>query len=151
MIVTPRDLDPVTTITNGDSVFELYDEDLKENVKITRDNLKSDLTSDNLTGSEKQLAKAWVNFNGTGTISIRSSYNVSSLTDNGPGDYTINFTTPMNDTNYVGVGIGGNLGAGGNGAIVPHTLTTGSYRFEVQNTTGINADRDTIMIVIFGL
>lgn len=45
-------------------------------------------------------AKAWVNFNGTGTIAIRSSYNVSSITDNGVGDYTINFTTALNNANY---------------------------------------------------
>ena len=44
--------------------------------------------------------KAWVNFNGTGTVSIRASYNVSSITDNGVGDYTVNFTTAMADANY---------------------------------------------------
>jgi hypothetical protein len=46
------------------------------------------------------LAKAWVNFNGTGTVAIRASYNVSSITDNGTGDYTVNFTTAMTDANY---------------------------------------------------
>ena len=45
-------------------------------------------------------AKAWVNFNGTGTVSIRASYNVSSITDNGTGQYTINFTNAFSDTNY---------------------------------------------------
>jgi hypothetical protein len=45
-------------------------------------------------------AKAWVNFNGTGTVAIRRAFNVSSITDNGTGDYTINFTTPMVDTDY---------------------------------------------------
>lgn len=45
-------------------------------------------------------AKAWVNFNGTGTVAIRGSYNVSSITDNGTGDYTVNFTTAMPDANY---------------------------------------------------
>ena len=51
---------------------------------------------DNIKGT----AKAWVNFNGTGTVSIRSSYNVSSVTDNGTGQYTINFTNAFADTNY---------------------------------------------------
>jgi hypothetical protein len=46
------------------------------------------------------LCRAWVNFNGTGTVSIRSSFNVSSITDNGTGDYTVNFTTAMPDANY---------------------------------------------------
>jgi hypothetical protein len=47
--------------------------------------------------------RAWVNFNGTGTVSIRASKNVSSITDNGVGDYTVNFTTAMPDTSYSAV------------------------------------------------
>jgi hypothetical protein len=45
-------------------------------------------------------ARAWVNFNGTGVVAIRASGNVSSITDNGTGDYTVNFTTAMPDANY---------------------------------------------------
>ena len=48
--------------------------------------------------------RAWVNFNGTGTVAIRASGNVSSITDNGTGDYTVNFTTAMSDANYSAVG-----------------------------------------------
>jgi hypothetical protein len=44
--------------------------------------------------------RAWVNFDGTGTVAIRASGNVSSITDNGTGDYTVNFTTAMVDANY---------------------------------------------------
>jgi len=44
--------------------------------------------------------RAWVNFNGTGTVSIRASGNVSSITDNGTGNYRVNFTTAMTDVNY---------------------------------------------------
>lgn len=47
-----------------------------------------------------QLCRAWVNFNGTGTVAIRASFNVSSITDNGTGDYTVNFTTALVDANY---------------------------------------------------
>ena len=46
------------------------------------------------------LCRAWVNFNGNGTAAIRAAFNVSSITDNGTGDYTLNFTTPMPDANY---------------------------------------------------
>jgi hypothetical protein len=53
-------------------------------------------TQNGMTG----IAKAWVNFNGTGTVAIRNSFNVSSVTDNGTGDYTINFTTAMPNANY---------------------------------------------------
>jgi hypothetical protein len=45
------------------------------------------------------FCRAWVNFNGTGTVAIRASFNVSSITDNGTGDYTVNFTTAMVDAN----------------------------------------------------
>ncbi len=45
-------------------------------------------------------AKAWVNFNGTGTVAIRASFNVSSISDNGVGDYTVNLTTAMPDINW---------------------------------------------------
>ena len=50
--------------------------------------------------SSPGLCKAWVNFNGTGTVRIRAAFNVSSITDNGTGIYTINFTTAMPDANY---------------------------------------------------
>jgi hypothetical protein len=46
------------------------------------------------------VCRAWVNFNGTGTVAIRASFNVSSITDNGTGEYTVNFTTAMSDANY---------------------------------------------------
>ena len=54
-------------------------------------------------------AQAWVNFNGTGTVAIRRAFNVSSITDNGQGDYVINFTNAMVDGSYlVGGSAGGN-------------------------------------------
>lgn len=45
-------------------------------------------------------AKAWVNFNGTGTVAIRAAFNVSSITDAGTGTYNVNFTTALSDANY---------------------------------------------------
>ena len=57
------------------------------------------ITTDELA-STVNVAKAWVNFNGTGAVAIRASYNVSSITDNGTGDYTVNFTTALADADY---------------------------------------------------
>jgi hypothetical protein len=54
--------------------------------------------------------RAWVNFNGTGTVAIREDGNVSSITDNGTGDYTVNFTTAMPDANYSFVATSGSGG-----------------------------------------
>jgi hypothetical protein len=60
-------------------------------------------TQNGMTG----IAKAWVYFNGTGTPAINGSFNVSSITDNGTGDYTVNFTTAMPNANYSVSGIQG--------------------------------------------
>jgi len=49
---------------------------------------------------QRLIPTAWVNFNGTGTVVIRDSENVSSITDNNVGDYTLNFATAMADANY---------------------------------------------------
>lgn len=61
-------------------------------------------TIQNRTGGDlitaKGMAKAWVNFDGTGTVAIRTSFNVTSITDNGTGAYTVNFTTEFADANY---------------------------------------------------
>jgi hypothetical protein len=54
----------------------------------------------NPNGTENYKCRAWVNFNGTGTVAIRAAGNVASITDNGTGDYTVNFTTAMPDANY---------------------------------------------------
>ena len=55
----------------------------------------------NTSGTEKgQLAKSWVNFNGSGTVAIRDSFNVGSITDNGTGDYTVNFAASMSNDDY---------------------------------------------------
>jgi hypothetical protein len=63
-------------------------------------NITNGTDSITVEGAVKGSAKAWVNFNGTGTVAIRASYNVSSITDNGTGSYTVNFTTAMPDVNY---------------------------------------------------
>lgn len=82
--------------------------------------------------------RAWVNFNGTGTVAIRSSGNVSSITDNNVGNYTVNFTNAMPDANYAvtfGVGAGG---SGLNASIVAGVLTSTQYgTASNKNTTAL--------------
>ena len=80
-------------------------------------------TQNGMTG----VAKAWVNFNGSGTVAIRSSFNVSSITDNGTGDYTVNFTTAMPNANYAITGLSGSVTSGGTNRLVseaPNGLVT---------------------------
>jgi len=75
--------------------------------KIETDSLASGLVAPTATAlttasgsAPSYSARAWVNFNGTGTVAIRASGNVSSITDNGTGDYTVNFATALADANY---------------------------------------------------
>jgi hypothetical protein len=97
--------------------------------------------------------RAWVNFNGTGTVAIRASGNVSSITDNGTGDYTVNFTTAMSDANYAIAGFGGSA-AGDNRVLVgqglSQTSAAGSCRIATSNSTNATlTDYDRVYISIF--
>lgn len=88
--------------------------------------------------------RAWVNFNGTGTVAIRASGNVSSITDNGTGDYTVNFTTAMPDANYSIVATG-YLPSGQFGFFTNNNasyLTASSARIETVTHTGAAASTD---------
>jgi hypothetical protein len=84
---------------------------------VVKSSTSSPITFQNTSGTEiGTLCRAWVNFNGQGTVAIRASFNVSSITDNGTGNYTVNFTNAMPDANYSGVG---SVGVGGyNGAVL---------------------------------
>ena len=96
------------------------------------------------------VCRAWVNFNGTGTVAIRASFNVSSITDNGTGDYTVNFTTAMTDANYSPVITGGtSAGADSFGFYGHHTTSTGSYRARFNNTGGGAFDFNLASVAIF--
>jgi len=94
-------------------------------------------------------AKAWVNFNGTGTVAIRAAFNVSSITDNGTGDYTVNFSTAFADANYVttgscdrvaggGEGILGLYAVNGSGALVPPTTTAARVTTSLFNNSDVD-------------
>ena len=84
------------------------------------------------TYSARGIAKAWVNFNGTGTIAARDSENVSSLTDNGAGNYTVNFSSAFGAADYSVVGgCSGNFGIGATGTML---FTSSSGTVEIAPT-----------------
>jgi len=90
-------------------------------------------------------AKAWVNFNGTGTVAIRDSFNVSSITDNGTGDYTANFTNALANANYCPVESSGTSGMGPTSVVRSLSFlsfTTTSVRVinTLSNTTAADVD-----------
>jgi hypothetical protein len=94
--------------------------------------------------------RAWVNFNGTGTVSIRASGNVGSITDNGTGDYTLNFATSLSDVNYACAGVverRSGVFTGGFG--VEATPTTASNCRINSVAGGTPADMAIIQVAIF--
>jgi hypothetical protein len=100
--------------------------------------------------------RAWVNFNGTGTVAIRASGNVSSITDNGTGNYTVNFTTAMPNVNYSAMlttGQGTVNGADDASRLVRPTtsgFTTSGYQFGVVNTAeSAFVDANIVEVAIF--
>lgn len=98
------------------------------------------------------LCRAWVNFNGTGTVAIRASFNVSSITDNGTGDYTVNFTTAMPDANYAVVGANGNYTTVGTTSrcLEVQDATTNSVKvISFISTTAARTDFDFINVSVF--
>lgn len=99
-------------------------------------------------------AKAWVNFNGTGTVAIRQGFNVSSITDNGVGDYTVNFTTALTDANYSPIactGLTTIAGAAGSGrSTAVGAATTTNFRMSCfTSTNGSVGDFDYITAAVF--
>ena len=98
------------------------------------------------------MCRAWVNFNGTGTVAIRGSGNVSSITDNGTGDYTVNFTTAMSDANYA-ANVTGNVDATGNygySMAAPYNAspTTSAIRLAISNPA-VRVDAAFMFVSIF--
>jgi hypothetical protein len=97
-------------------------------------------------------ARAFVNFNGTGTVAIRASQNVSSITDNNTGDYTINFSTAIGSADYAAPASGENtIGATRNGPAVInyHTFASGSLRVLTSNSASSALDFDIVTVAIF--
>ena len=87
--------------------------------------------------------RAWVNFNGTGTVAIRASGNVSSITDNGTGNYTVNFTTAMPDANYA------TNATSSTNQIAQQTLSASAVQIFTQNSSGVAVDPVEVSITIF--
>jgi hypothetical protein len=96
-------------------------------------------------------AKAWVNFNGTGTVAIRAAFNVSSITDNGTGDYTLNFTNAMADANYSTLATGSRQANGGPWLVTQEGTapSSSSVRLRNRNLTASTEDCEGMQVAVF--
>ena len=100
-------------------------------------------------------AKAWVTFDGTGTPSVTEDYNVDSITDQGTGQYTINFDNNLPDANYVvaGTGTWSNLSWGLHITVDGSTIATSGFKIHTVYTNSNNfnnTDCKIAMVVVFG-
>jgi len=98
------------------------------------------------------MCRAWVNFNGVGTPAIRASSNVSSITDNGTADTTINFTTAMPDGNYCVTGTAGRGSNGTDPRVIANGVSaagTSSVRMIVQDSSALPSEVEYTSVAIF--
>jgi hypothetical protein len=95
--------------------------------------------------------RAWVNFNGTGTVAIRASGNVTDITDHSAGNYTVNFTTAMPDANYCVTGTASRATLTAPRIVAGSTTVpaAGSVRIQSGNDDGSAADCEFVNIAIF--
>jgi hypothetical protein len=111
----------------------------------------TDLSNLSAIGKDK-IASAWVHFDGTGTPTIQDQLNVSSITDNGPGNYTVNFTVPLANVDYcvvVGKKAAGSASTNSmGGPVIPQLTTSVTVLFETS--TGIDIDIEICTVLIFG-
>jgi hypothetical protein len=96
------------------------------------------------------LCRAWVNFNGTGTVAIRDNFNVSSITDNGTGNYTVNFTNALADANYVcSVSVSNGTDVGNFNPPAGVDRAASSVRIDIENNAPSQFDAELIDAAIF--
>lgn len=113
---------------------------------------ESTLAQFNASGSAPvYAARAWVNFNGTGTVAIRASGNVSSITDNGTGNYTVNFTTAMPDASYAAASQSNSVNSGSSWGYpsFERYRTSSSYQIMTSNTSYSVEDCENVSVAIF--
>lgn len=98
-------------------------------------------------------AKAWVNFNGTGVVAIRQGFNVTSITDNAVGDYTVNFTTAMANANYCYVASTKRTSTGETLSVMESVTvapTTSAFRLVISTgDTNASMDSSAVCVAIF--
>jgi len=132
--------------TNADWQIDEYDGVLRIHTAGT---VPFTITGDG-RGLSDFTAKAWVNFNGSGTVAIRDSHNVSSVSDNGTGAYTVNFDNNLADTSYSFHYCGGDTGGAETTFQLGSISLVSSNRVQLKNAAGTVTDRPYITGLYFG-
>lgn len=138
--------DATTTLVGTDATQTLSNKTISGNLNMTGGTKYQ-------VGGVTTNALAWVNFNGTTSPgTIRAQYNVTSVTKNGTGDYTVNFTNALTDINYSAVALPGGTAAvfSCRGGEDSSARTTSAWRFFTVNGSASTADAAWINVIIFG-
>ena len=161
--VVGEGITPGTTVSSGGGTTSIT-LSANANATLSSDPVSFYTTTKSLSpgNAAGMLCRAWVNFKGTGTVAIRASYNVSSITDNGGsgGDYTVNFTSAMPDVGYTVSGVIGDAALADAATysiklMAPDTAQlTSSVRIgttfsNVTGGTGTITDFSSICVIIF--
>ena len=150
----------ITGVSVGGLPDGIVDTDMLASSAVTTAKISdSQITEAKLASDPQQgIAKAWINFDGgAATIGTgRDSFNVASVTDNGTGDYTVNFTNAMANANYA-VAISGKANGGSSAIPVPHynasgvmTTTSMTFFFSESNSYGTKRDSEIVCFIAFG-
>ena len=106
------------------------------------------------TNLQQGLAKAWIDFNGTGTIAIADSFNITSIADNNTGDYSVTIANDMANANYVHAGNSGGANSTSAGAVYANdqstARTTTLFRVYTLTASAGTVDTPTINIIVSG-
>lgn len=142
------------TIDGSGTITGLSAGGLPDSSIVTADIANAAITAAKLDGAQSgsapiYAARAWVNFNGQGTVAIRTSANVTSITDNGTGDYTVNFTTAMTDANYNFVGLCGITSAADFYMTISNSPAAGSVRINTRSVSNGISDASIVNVTVF--
>jgi hypothetical protein len=112
-------------------------------------NITNGTDSITVEGAVKGSAKAWVNFNGTGTVAIRASYNVSSITDVAVGKFIVNFSNALTDSSFSAVCSAGTSGLSAGMAYPAATPSASSCPVESVNANDVLFDATYTIVAVF--
>ena len=135
-------------IATGDLTFQVTtDTNTNEATQASTFSTKLQLTRDG-RGLSQFTAKAWINFNGTGTASIRDSHNVSHITDDGTGRYFVSFSNAMSNANYAVAGAG-RLNQG-TVSLITSNQTSGFNCYSYHSHNSTYEDNNAMQLIVFG-
>ena len=148
--------------SNTDRTFNLPDENgrvLTDASPVAADKLTGDVAPDRITGALNATGsapvyacRAWVNFDGTGTVAIRDSGNISSITDNGTGQYIVNISNAMLDDNYGVLATGQSLKgdeSAKNRITASSAINSSSAAVTTSDTAENHRDLESVSVAIF--